>query len=44
MERPLPFGALARSVEADGLEWRRSSPTLIVEPKDPLEQMSAFSE
>jgi hypothetical protein len=30
--------------EVDGLEWRRSSPTLIVEPKDPLEEMSHFRE
>jgi len=28
----------------DGLEWRRSSPTLIVQPKDPLEEMSHFRE
>jgi hypothetical protein len=28
--------------EADALEWRHSSPTLIVRPKDPLEEMSHF--
>ena len=30
--------------EADALEWRLSSPTLIVRPKDPLEEMSRFRE
>jgi hypothetical protein len=28
--------------EADALEWTRHSPTLIVRPKDPLEEMSHF--
>ncbi len=28
--------------EADGLEWRRHTPTFIIEPVDPLEEMSHF--
>ena len=28
--------------EADALEWALSSKTLIIQPKDPLEEMSHF--